>query len=124
MATHRIKIADLYPYEPGAVRSSYDYHLAKYKAGEDVKPPVVLDLGSGLWMVVQGNNRVKSAKDAGILEMDFEIGSRPNLRPYSDTVQIRDRKQQKGFENYPIFRDEGERAKATMEEMKELGLAM
>ena len=76
MATRRFRIADLYPYEPRAVRSSYDYHLAKYADGDDVDPPVVLHLGDDVSMVIQGNNRTKSAKDAGIEEMEFEIGFR------------------------------------------------
>lgn len=122
MATRRFRIADLYPYEPGAVRSSYDYHLAKYEKGEDVDPPVVLHLGGVVWMVIQGNNRTKSAKDAGIEEMEFEIGFRQpqELRPFRDTVQIRDAKRQKGFENYPVFNSESDRSAETERELRQM----
>ena len=122
MATRMFRIADLYPFEPGAVRSSYDYHQPKYQNGDEVVPPVVLDLGDGDWMVIQGNNRTKAAKDAGIEEMKFEIGFRKKqeMRAFRDTKKIRDAKGQKGFENYPIFASESERSAVTMEECQQM----
>jgi hypothetical protein len=120
MATRRFRIADLYPYEPGAVRSSYDYHLPMYENGVAVPTPVVLDLGDGDWMVIQGNNRTKAAKDAGVEEMDFEIGFRQKqeMRPFRDTKDIRGAQGQKGFENYPVFASETDRSAATKTELK------
>src|SRR2546426_734863 len=111
MATRTFRIADLWPFEPGAVRASYDYHVRKYQNQEPVNPPVVLDLGNNVWMVIQGNNRTKASKDAGIDEMEFDIGFRQaqELRPFRDTVPIRDAKRQKGFENYPVFNIESDR---------------
>jgi hypothetical protein len=119
MATKRFRIMDLYPYEPGAVRSSYDYHLPKYRNGDDVDPPVVLDLGADVWMVIQGNNRTKAAKDVNVEEMEFEIGFRQpqEMQPFRDTVQIRDAKGQKGFEKYPRFNTEAERTEETKKEV-------
>jgi hypothetical protein len=117
METRKFRIADLYPFEPGAVRSSYDYHLQRYQNDEDVAPPVVLQLGDDLWMVIQGNNRTKAAKDAGRQEMEFEIGFRDKKDPFHNTLKIRRDKGQKGFENFPIFNNDTDRTAATKKEL-------
>lgn len=121
MKTIKLEIETLYPYECGAVRIRYNKTLPLYEAGkhQEVDPPTVLQLKDGSWMVIDGCNRVKAAKDAGYKYLEFEIDTKPDqdMRPYEEAAKLRGKKQQRGFgDAYPIFDSESQRTEATKEE--------
>lgn len=125
-----VPIAELYPLECAAVHYRYDKSALlckQIKSGEkvldDLTPPVVCDV-DGRLLVKDGCNRVYAAKQAGIESVPIVMyGSivDPGMELYHrDTIMLRDKKSQKGFENYSIAPDETTRTEWTLEEQREI----
>jgi hypothetical protein len=96
----KVRIAELYPYEPSAVRSCVEKYQRRIREGIALSPIQVLQLGSD-WLVINGNNRVVAAVREGWIEI--EAHSNPTDDPASEKDYSRVlayRKQQEGMRGF------------------------
>ncbi|MCX7044467.1 MAG: hypothetical protein NTX50_03135 [Candidatus Sumerlaeota bacterium] len=118
----RVRIADLFPYECAGVNLRYDKAIQIIESGQAIDTPHVTILRSGEIMAVDGNNRIKAAKDKGWVEIDVVLDksrTKEQMRLFENTLILRKCKGQKGFENFSIV-SEKERERLTDEEFEEI----
>lgn len=122
MNTIEVNIANLVPYECGALRESYDYAIDQLKRGEELLPPSVAQLDDGTLVVKDGNSRVKAAYDQGQTTLKVRmicVGSE-ELKACALTASLR-AKQALTFRNLPIHDTIEQRDAATVLELSQLG---
>ena len=112
-----VKIADLYPIEPGSVRESYAFHLERYRRDEEVPRPEAIQL-DGVYLIIEGCNRVAAAKAAGRTEMIVILVPASLNANIGAIIALREKQGHRGFANFPEFADESSRRDVSRQELE------
>ncbi len=116
-----ITIASLVPYESGVVHSTVQKKMAALQKGKQL-PPVKVVMVDSVPMVRDGNNSVVAHKQLHYETVPCVVDILPqcDYPSFRDTLALRRKKGQVGFENFPVLLSSGERAALTIQEQKEM----
>ena len=105
----KFQIADLYPYEDSGIAAVIErqYRKLQRQKGEPIEVLII----DGDILVVDGNNTAFAAKLLGKREIEGKQISRQDIRPYRDALETAKSKGQRGYVNWPVDNEYGERAK-------------
>jgi ParB-like chromosome segregation protein Spo0J len=116
---HVLSIADLFPHECCAVKYRYERAIKCLNEGKQFDP-VEITVVDGCYLVTNGCNRVKAAKDFGLAEVPAKARvlppDRASSKAYRESLQLRNRAGHKGFEKYEIVESDEIRDKMTLDE--------
>jgi hypothetical protein len=119
--TQDIPIADLVPYESGAVRSAVDSKRKSIEKGEALDPVDVVVVDE-VRMVRDGTNTTVAHLELGHTTVACTVDTLPqsDYPSFRDTLALRQKKGQLGFQRFPVLPSDGDRGALTKNELKEM----
>jgi len=115
-----LNIDDLYPFECCAVRPRYQRHYDALRNGQSLDP-VEITVVDDCYLVTNGCNRVKAARDFGLQTVSAKDRVSPpdraSMMGFEESLEHRRSNGQKGFVNYDIVDSDEERERRTREEL-------
>ncbi len=117
-----IPVARLIPFEPAGVRYRVERGRKQIKDSGTVDPIEVVDI-DGQLVVKNGTNRVLALIEENMQDVPCRVRAPSDdmeVRLLRETIELRSKKHQGGFENVSILLSDGDRNALTMREEKEI----